>query len=91
MSPLLYRLSYRAAIDPECLKGLSPEAVRYAPGAMFTIAGFLGQHPSSLGQTIALLLTFLGIGVIANVLIIYVVAQVLAERKENQERAERGG
>jgi hypothetical protein len=58
---------------------------------MFTIAGFLGQHPSSLGQTIALLLTFLGIGVIVNVLIIYVVAQVLAERKENRERAEHGG
>ncbi len=58
---------------------------------MFTIAGFLGQHPSSLGQTIALLLTFLGIGIIANVLIIYVVAQILAERKENRERAERGG
>ena len=58
---------------------------------MFTIAGFLGQHPSSLGVTIALLLTFLGIGVIANVLIIYIVAQVMAERKENRERAERGG
>jgi hypothetical protein len=58
---------------------------------MFTIAGFLGQHPSSLGQTIALLLTFLGIGVIVNVLIIYVVAQVLAERKQNREGAERGG
>ena len=28
---------------------------------------------------------------IANVLIIYIVAQVLAERKENQERAEHGG
>jgi hypothetical protein len=54
---------------------------------MLTIAGFLGQSPSSLGQTIALLLTFLGIGVIVNVLIIYVVAQVLAERKENQERS----
>ncbi|HUA69952.1 MAG TPA: hypothetical protein VMA96_02680 [Solirubrobacteraceae bacterium] len=58
---------------------------------MFTIAGFLGQHPSSLGQTIALLLTFLGIGVIVNVLIIYVVLQVLAERKQNREGAERGG
>jgi hypothetical protein len=58
---------------------------------MFTIAGFLGQHPSSLGQTIALLLTFLGIGIIANVLIIYIVAQVLAERKQNRERAEPGG
>jgi hypothetical protein len=56
---------------------------------MLTIAGFLGQSPSSLGQTIALLLTFLGIGVIVNVLIIYVVAQVLAERKENQERSAR--
>ena len=53
---------------------------------MWMIAGFLGQSPSSLGQTIALLLTFLGIGVIVNVLIIYVVAQVLAERKQNQER-----
>lgn len=58
---------------------------------MLTIAGFLGQSPSSLGQTIALLLTFLGIGVIVNVVIIYIVAQVLAERKENQERARRPG
>jgi hypothetical protein len=53
---------------------------------MFITAGFLGQTPSAIGQTIALLITFLGIGVIANVLIVYVVAQVLAERKENQER-----
>ncbi|HTP19826.1 MAG TPA: hypothetical protein VMJ65_09500 [Solirubrobacteraceae bacterium] len=58
---------------------------------MLTIASFLGQTPSSLGQTIALLLTFLGIGIIVNVLIIYVVAQVLAERKQNQERAGRSG
>jgi hypothetical protein len=40
----------------------------------------------ALGQTLALLATFLGIGVIANVLIVYVVAQVLAERRQNQER-----
>ena len=46
----------------------------------------LGDSPSSFGQTLALLLTFLGIGVIANVLIVYVVAQVIAERKQNQER-----
>jgi Na+-transporting methylmalonyl-CoA/oxaloacetate decarboxylase gamma subunit len=58
---------------------------------MLTIASFLGQTPSSIGQTIALLLTFLGIGVIVNVLIIYVVAQVMAERKENQERSPRSG
>jgi hypothetical protein len=46
----------------------------------------LGESPSSFGQTLALLLTFLGIGVIANVLIVYVVAQVIAERRQNQER-----
>ena len=55
---------------------------------MLVIGGFLGQGPSSVGVTVALLLTFLGIGVIVNVLIIYIVAQVFAERKENRERAE---
>ena len=39
----------------------------------------------ALGQTLALLATFLGIGVFVNVLIVYIVGQVLAERKENQE------
>lgn len=53
---------------------------------MLTVAGILGQTPSATGQTIALLLTFLGIGVIANVIIVYAVAQVLAERKQNHER-----
>ena len=57
---------------------------------MVMIASFLGQTPSSLGQTIALLLTFLSIGVIVNVLIIYVVAQVMAERKEKRERGQGG-
>ena len=56
---------------------------------MYTVAGILGQTPSSTGQTIALLLTFLGIGIIANVIIIYIVAQVLAERRQNQERGQR--
>jgi phage shock protein PspC (stress-responsive transcriptional regulator) len=56
---------------------------------MLVIGGFLGQGPSSVGVTVALLLTFLGIGVIVNVLIIYIVAQVFAERRENQERLER--
>jgi hypothetical protein len=53
---------------------------------MLELAGVLGQTPSSTGQTIALLLTFLGIGIIANVIIIYAVASVLAERRENRER-----
>ena len=42
-------------------------------------------------QTIALLITFIGIGVLVNVLIIYIVAQVLGERKQNQERQQRHG
>jgi F0F1-type ATP synthase assembly protein I len=44
---------------------------------------------AALGQTIALLITFLGIGVVANVLIVYAVAQAVAERKQNQERRQR--
>jgi hypothetical protein len=40
---------------------------------------------SALGFTLALLVTFIGIGVLVNVLIIYAVAQVLAERKQNRE------
>jgi F0F1-type ATP synthase assembly protein I len=53
---------------------------------MMSLASFLGQTPSSVGTTIALLITFLGIGLIANVLIVYIVAQVLAERRQNQQR-----
>jgi hypothetical protein len=49
----------------------------------------LGDAPSSFGQTLALALTFLGIGIIANVLVVYAIAQVLAERKENHERMRR--
>jgi membrane protein implicated in regulation of membrane protease activity len=48
----------------------------------------LGDSPSSFGMTLALAITFLGIGLVANVLIVYVVGQVLAERKQNQERQE---
>jgi hypothetical protein len=46
----------------------------------------LGDKPSAFGQTLALALTFLGIGVIANVLIVYAIAQVLGERRQNLER-----
>lgn len=35
--------------------------------------------------TVVLLITFLGIGVVANVLIAYAVAQVFGERRQNQE------
>jgi phage shock protein PspC (stress-responsive transcriptional regulator) len=40
----------------------------------------------ALGQTLALIATFVGIGVLVNLLILYIVAQVLAEHKQNQER-----
>ena len=40
-------------------------------------------------QTIALLITFVGIGVLVNILVIYIIAQVLGERRENQERQQR--
>jgi phage shock protein PspC (stress-responsive transcriptional regulator) len=40
----------------------------------------------STGVTLALLATFIGIGVIVNVLIVYIVALVIAEHKQNQER-----
>jgi hypothetical protein len=49
----------------------------------------LGDKPSSGGQTLALGLTFIGIGIIANVLIAYAIAQVLSERRQNQERMRR--
>ena len=48
----------------------------------------LGHSISSFGETLALALTFLGIGVIANVLVGYAVVQVLAERHQNRERME---
>ena len=41
---------------------------------------------SAFGQTLALLATFLGIGVLVNVLIVYVIGIVFVERKQNQER-----
>jgi hypothetical protein len=40
---------------------------------------------SATSYTLGLLATFLGIGVIANVLIVYAVAQVFGERSENAE------
>jgi Na+-driven multidrug efflux pump len=43
---------------------------------------------SAAGQTFALLVTFVGIGILVNVLIIYIVAQVLGERERNRERRE---
>ena len=46
---------------------------------------------AATGQTLALLATFIGIGILVNVLIVYIIAQVLGERKQNQERQSRIG
>ena len=48
----------------------------------------LAVYSMPAGQTFALLVTFVGIGIIVNVLIIYIVAQVLGERERNRERRE---
>jgi len=40
--------------------------------------------------TFGLLITFIGIGVIANVLIVYAIVQVLGERGENQRHLNGG-
>jgi hypothetical protein len=45
----------------------------------------------ALGVDLSLIAVFGGIGVLANVLIFYAVVQVMAERRENQERKQRHG
>jgi hypothetical protein len=40
---------------------------------------------TATGFTLALLVTFLGIGVIANVLIGYAIVQVMGERRQNRQ------
>jgi hypothetical protein len=45
---------------------------------------------TAVDQTLALLATFVGIGILVNVLVVYIIGQVLAERRQNQERRERG-
>jgi hypothetical protein len=47
----------------------------------------LGHSISSFGEDLALLITFIGIGIVANILVVYAVGQVMAERRQNQERA----
>jgi membrane protein YqaA with SNARE-associated domain len=48
----------------------------------------LGESPSSLGQTLALVLTFfIVMGGVVNFLVGYIVSQAMVERKQNQERA----
>jgi hypothetical protein len=59
--------------------------LRYADAEMLVLGN------QALGQTLALLATFLGIGVLVNLVIFYIVAQVLAERRQNREANEGNG
>ena len=48
----------------------------------------LGESPSSFGQTLALVLTwFVVMGGVVNFIVAVIVGQVMAERKQNQQRA----
>ena len=60
-------------------------ALRYAPAEMSNTSD------PALGQTLALIATFGGIGLFVNLLIFYIIAQVLGERKQNQEYHQGGG
>lgn len=42
----------------------------------------------ALGQTLALIATFGGVGLVVNLLIVYIIVQVLAERRQNREYRE---
>jgi hypothetical protein len=67
-----------------------------AATARATLALEIGSNPMLIGanaafsETIAILVTFLGVGVVVNVLIVYIVGVVLAERRQNQERQQGG-
>jgi hypothetical protein len=84
MSPLLYQLSYRAAAPGDA----STRAGCVAAGGAAEVRcgrSMLILSSQALGQTLALIATFIGIGILVNLLIAYVIAQVLGEHKRNQE------
>jgi hypothetical protein len=56
---------------------------------MLIPATILGQSPSSTGMTLALLITFVGIGVVVGALIFYILLQVTVEHRQNVERRRR--
>jgi phage shock protein PspC (stress-responsive transcriptional regulator) len=65
-------------------------AARTAVSGTLQAKMFIFGFDQATGQTLALLATFGGIGVFVNILIGYIIAQVLAERRENREFRERG-
>jgi hypothetical protein len=63
----------------------------HGTAASDTLPCMVALASAASGQTIDLLITFIGIGILVNVLIVYVIAQVLGERKQNQERQRQHG
>ena len=69
----------------------SAAPVRLRAGGSGKLHAQMLAPADALGYTVSLLAVFGGIGILANVLIVYTVAQVLAERRANEERKERTG
>ncbi len=65
---------------PHRLASPASRRLRYAAGVIWVTGS------EALGQTLALLATFIGIGILVNVVIFYIVALVVGERKQNRER-----
>jgi hypothetical protein len=57
-----------------------------APAEVRSARAMLILSDEATGQTLALLATFVGIGVLVSILVAYIVGQVFAEHKQNQER-----
>jgi membrane protein YqaA with SNARE-associated domain len=91
MSRVLSPLSYRATtktVPVRQASSVSPPGMIVAMHLVIAsgILG-LGKSVSSFGQTLALVLTFFVVlGGLVNVLIGYIVGQVMVERKENADR-----
>ena len=91
MSRVLSPLSYRATFRKVPLRQASFSAATGIIRAMHLVIGSgilgLGKSVSSCGQTLALVLTFFVVlGGLVNVLIGYIVGQVMVERKQNAAR-----
>ena len=67
---------------------VAPETGRVGLGVRYALVVMLITASDAFAQTTALLITFLGVGLVANVLIVYIIAQVLAERRQNREYRE---
>jgi membrane protein YqaA with SNARE-associated domain len=91
MSRVLSPLSYRATLWKVPVRQASSAAGAGIIRAMHFVIGSgilgLGKSVSSFGQTLALVLTFFVVlGGVVNVLIGYIVGQVMVERKQNVAR-----